>query len=89
MKWAVNMRLKTLTVCLDPAEVMALYVERQVGVMVGGWPMAKVWGPGLTEIIEKAAMVMFPLGFPGGGLSLVGGIREVEQVAWDEICDAE
>ena len=88
MKWAVNMRLKTLTIVLDPAEVMALYVEKLVSVTAGDWPIKRVWGPGLADIIEKAAMVMFPLGFPGGGVGGAGEVREVEQVSWDEICDA-
>lgn len=87
MKWAVNMRTKTLTICLDPNEVMALYVARREVAQVVVEGQVSIWFEGLGKIIEDGAEAMFPLAFPVRRDNGGGPYPKVEKVAWNEICD--
>ena len=89
MKWAVNMRLKTLTICLSAAEVMELYVVRKSVARVMSEEVASIWREGLGKVVDVAMRAMFPRAFEGQREVEEGAGLEVRQVAWNEVCDED
>ena len=89
MKWSVNMRTKTLTIALEPWELMVLYVERKAGALEVAEQREDLWARGLGQVVDDAFAAMFPACFPDGRVDGAQPYPVVEKVAWDEICDAE
>ena len=89
MKWAVNMRLKTLTICLSAREVMELYVVRKSVARVVGEEAESIWREGLGKVVDEATKAMFPQAFEGKRGDGDGHWPEVEQVAWNEVGDED
>lgn len=87
MKWSVNVRKKTLTICLNSWEVMELFLAIRQAVWMMGGDVPSILCRSLGRVVRGAMGAMFPQAFPGGDLSNAERYGGPEQVAWNEICD--